>query len=190
MPTRAEVYACIDHELEYAERRWQESCRQAGTTYRPDSTKETEEWLIFIKGYFLDAVNAAAHKPAYVEALHCVRKLAGLCFSCLLAHGAARRQVPNTEIVTPLELQGPLTKEQVRELIDGERDYQDQLGPDRTWGHDHTVPGYLCMFDRYLRNAIDAWTDNAGDRAALINIRKLAGITVHCMEDHGALYRD
>ena len=187
MPSRLEVYKCITHELEYAERRWKETCEKAGTTYRPDNTKSVEEWLIFIKGYYDDAVSAAAHKPAYVEALHCVRKLAGLCFSCLLAHGAPFRNLNSPD---GYFTQGPHAFDQVCMLIASERDYQDQLSPARTDGRKKTVPGYLCMFDTYLRRAIDGWTDNAGDRLALINIRKLAGIAVHCMEDHGALYRD
>ncbi len=83
----------------------------------------------------------------------------------------------------------PASRDQVYEAIDSERDYQDALGADRTDGFDHTVGEYLVMLDTYLRKAKDAWTMNAGNKAALEEIRKIAGISVRCMEDHGAPFR-
>ncbi|GAG92939.1 unnamed protein product, partial [marine sediment metagenome] len=53
----------------------------------------------------------------------------------------------------------------------------------------HTVGNYLTMLRRYANKADEAWTDNAGDLAALDVIRKIAGIAVHCMEDWGAPLR-
>ena len=79
-----------------------------------------------------------------------------------------------------------MTREQVFELINGERDYQNKLGPERTDGSDKTVGDYLTMLRCYLRKAEDAWTDNAGCEPALDQIRKVAAIAVRCMEDHGA----
>jgi hypothetical protein len=189
MATRAEVYAAIDSELTYAEHRWREACCAQGIDYRPDNTKSVEEWLMFIRGYFNDAAYAVAHHAGYEPTLHVVRKLAGLCFSCMLAHGAPQRQIEGYHILTPRILPGPLVMNQVHALVDRERYYQGVLGPNRTDARSKSVPGYLCMFDSYLRKAIDAWTFNAGDTLALENIRKLAGIAVHCMEDHGAPHR-
>jgi hypothetical protein len=85
-----------------------------------------------------------------------------------------------------------LTRAQVYALIDGERDYQDSLGPDRREPVEvpHSTGEYLVMLDTYLRKAKDAWTNTAGDRAALDQIRKIAGIAVHCMEDNGAPPRE
>ncbi len=77
-------------------------------------------------------------------------------------------------------------RDDVYNLIDGERDYQDKLSSSRTDGSSKTVGDYLVMLDRYVRLAQDAWTDNAGCEKALDQIRKVAGIAVHCMEDHGA----
>lgn len=189
MSTRAEAYAAVDSELAYAEKRWRDECCAQGIDYRPDNTKLVEEWLMFIKGYFNDAAYAVAHQAGNIPVLHVVRKLAGLCFSCMLAHGAPQRQIEGHHILTPLVVPGPVTMEQVHALVDRERYYQNCLGADRTDGRDTPVAGYLCMFDTYLRRAIDGWTENAGDSKALDNIRKLAGIAIHCMEDHGAILR-
>ena len=79
-----------------------------------------------------------------------------------------------------------LSREDVYKLIDGEREYQSKLGPDRTDGSDKTVGDYLTMLRSYLRKAENAWTDNAGCEPALDQIRKVAAIAVRCMEDHGA----
>lgn len=83
-----------------------------------------------------------------------------------------------------------MDRKQVFELIDGEREYQDSLGLDRTDGRQHSVGEYLVMLEVYLRRAFDDWTNNSGDSAALDEIRKVAGIAVHCMEDYGAPNRN
>jgi hypothetical protein len=79
-----------------------------------------------------------------------------------------------------------MKREDVYKLIDGEREYQDQLPPSRTDGKPRSVGDYLTMFRHYLNKADEAWTDNPGDWQALDVVRKLGGIAVHCMEDHGA----
>lgn len=81
-----------------------------------------------------------------------------------------------------------MTRDDVYRLIDGERDYQDSLGPDRREPSElpHSVGDYLVMLDTYLRKAKDGWTNNPGVTPALEQIRKVAAIAVHCMEDHGA----
>ena len=68
--------------------------------------------------------------------------------------------------------------------IDGERDYQDKQwkGPD----HQHEVGAYITMLTYYVQKAQEAWTVKSGDYDALHVIRKIAGIAVHCMEEHGA----
>ncbi len=84
---------------------------------------------------------------------------------------------------------------QVYEAIDGERAYQDNIiakdpaRHDATVDADHSVGAYLTMLDAYVRKAQDAWTDHGGHDKALDVIRKIAGIAVHCMEDHGAPHR-
>ena len=80
-------------------------------------------------------------------------------------------------------------RDDVYAVINGERDYQDSLGPDRSDGVPRSVGDYLTMLTTYLRKAQDAWTNNPGDGPALHEIRKIGGIAVHCMEDHGAPWR-
>jgi len=81
------------------------------------------------------------------------------------------------------------TRKIVYEVIDGERDYQNNLPSDRTDNSEKTVGDYLTMLESYRRRASDAWTDNAGTQDALHVIRKIAAIAVRCMEEHGAYRR-
>lgn len=86
-----------------------------------------------------------------------------------------------------------LTRPEVYKIIDGERDYQDSLGPDRRevlTEQTHSVGEYLTMLRAYMNKADAAWTDNAGDSVALHVIRKIAAISVRCMEDNGAFPRE
>jgi hypothetical protein len=79
-----------------------------------------------------------------------------------------------------------MNRQEVYTIVDGERDYQDSLPPSRTDGREHTVGEFLVMLQHYLNQAVEAWTLNPGDGAALDNVRKCAGICVKCMEVHGA----
>ncbi len=81
-----------------------------------------------------------------------------------------------------------LDRQAVYELIDGERKYQNNLGGDRMEFKElpHSVGAYATMLAHYQAELIKAWTLNAGDTKALEVVRKIAGIAVHCMEDHGA----
>ena len=80
-------------------------------------------------------------------------------------------------------------REDVYEAIDSERNYQDFLASDRTDGSEKTVGEYIVMLHHYLRQADKEWTLNPGTGGALEVVRKIAGIAVHCMEDHGAPHR-
>lgn len=82
------------------------------------------------------------------------------------------------------------TRVDVYSAINSERNYQDsfvETDPSRCRPNpDHSVGEYLIMLTTYVREAQESWTRVAGDKAALHSIRKIAGIAVHCMEDHGA----
>jgi len=79
-----------------------------------------------------------------------------------------------------------MTRKQVYKLVDGEREYQDNLPPTRTDGVERTVGDYITMLQYYNNKLIEAWTMNPGNEQALDVMRKIAGIAVHCMEDWGA----
>jgi hypothetical protein len=79
-----------------------------------------------------------------------------------------------------------MQREEVYKLIDGERDYQDTLDHTRTDGCAKGVGDYLTLIQHYHAEAVKAWTKNPGNAAGLDVVRKIAGIAVHCMEEHGA----
>ncbi len=81
------------------------------------------------------------------------------------------------------------TREEVYRAINAERDYQDNLPETRRDGRDHTVGEYIVMLHYYMNNLDKCWSMYPGDSEALEVMRKIAGIAVHCMEDHGAPYR-
>jgi hypothetical protein len=83
----------------------------------------------------------------------------------------------------------PLARTHAYIAIDGERDYQDGLPPSRTDGERRTVGDYVTMLTNYHMELVQAWTKNPGNLQALDAMRKIAGIAVHCMEDHGVIYR-
>lgn len=186
---RINVYTAINTERAYQYDRWVHSCEQAGIEYREDDTKTVGEWLIFIKGYYDVAVHNASHM-AGSPLMDSFRKLAALCVACMEVHGGFYRQTPGTTVFETIDrMKGPLARFQVYEMIDTERAYQDSLPESRTDGSAKTPCDYLVMFDTYLRRAFDSWTENAGSDKALENIRKLAGIAVHAMEEHGVAFR-
>lgn len=86
------------------------------------------------------------------------------------------------------------SRSEVYAAIDSERNYQESFiekDPTRCDSSlpEHSVGDYLTMLTTYVRKSQDGWTLNAGNSVALDEIRKIAAIAVHCMEDHGAIFR-
>lgn len=84
-----------------------------------------------------------------------------------------------------------MKREEVYKLINGERDYQDQLTDIRNWTEKERNPAqsvgdFLTLLDVYVQRAQVEYADKAGNISALDVIRKVAGIAVFCMELHGA----
>lgn len=87
----------------------------------------------------------------------------------------------------------PSQRSEVYDAIDGERYYQDiilQSLPNRTDKSAKTVGDYIVMLQHYQQKAVEAWTMNVGTENTLDIMRKIAGIAVHCMEDHGVIHRE
>ena len=79
------------------------------------------------------------------------------------------------------------TRNEVYAAVDSEREYQEDLEPSLTQQDRHTIPGELVLMKVYLDRAMEAWVNPRNDiEAALNHIRKIAGIAVRCMENHGA----
>ena len=83
------------------------------------------------------------------------------------------------------------TQEQVLKVIVGERIYQDaRWNPATTTsGGFHEVGAWLTFMRSYLREAedqISRGADPQASEAALNTVRKIAAMSVACMEQHGA----
>lgn len=97
---------------------------------------------------------------------------------------ATARENPTAEMILPQ------TRYDAYIAINTERYYQDLLGADRTDGVPRSVGDYVTMMQYYQTKLVEAWTVNPGDTQALEVMRKIAGIAVHCMEDHGSIRRN
>ncbi len=77
--------------------------------------------------------------------------------------------------------------------IDGEREYQQQVwaGADGEIDNPLTPGEFLTLISVYLRKAEEAWTveDGMPEPNTMDVVRKIAGIAVNCMEQHGAPHR-
>lgn len=82
------------------------------------------------------------------------------------------------------------TRKEVYVAIDGERAFQNQVTPDRPEAKVKSVGDCLTAMRYHLGLADAAWTGQGSDDRALDYIRKIAGLAVHCMEDHGVIPRE
>ena len=75
----------------------------------------------------------------------------------------------------------------VYRLIDGERDYQDAQA--KQWDHKGvpSAEGEILMMEEYIAKARTAWTTGADDETSLDMIRKVIGMGVRCLENHGSI---
>lgn len=174
---RFEVFALIETELQYQVDRWRAACAKEGIPYKPDEVKTTEQWLSFIEGYYNDLVYECSHVAGGGDARNVMRKLAALCVKCMWHNGIVGRDGTYYENAD---------KKMAFAAIEQERRYQDDMWPEAREESAYSVEGFQLIFGRYLRQAVDAWVDNAGDERALDVVRKLAAIAVRCMEINGA----
>jgi hypothetical protein len=135
-------------------------------------------WLVTIKDAYIRALN---QYPCQGILLGCLLEIFYYSVQCMMQHGGVKRGIaPAIERIDRSLYISPTT---IFPLIDGERDYQDSLDSSRTDGFQHDTYDYLVMLDTYIRRAYDAWTENSGLWPCLDNVRKIAGIVVHCLED-------
>ena len=74
----------------------------------------------------------------------------------------------------------------VYDAIDSERTYQDNLA--RNDVKEQTPMEHLSIIRRICRDMEDAWYDKSG-QPSMDYMRKIAGVAVRCMEQHGAPVR-
>ena len=87
---------------------------------------------------------------------------------------------PRCEYVKTLSV---ATRPEVYAAIDTERAYQDDL-----WeGNRLTIGEFILLLSEYTDRAKHEWsTEKKPEQRALEFVRKVAGIAVNCMEQHGA----
>lgn len=80
------------------------------------------------------------------------------------------------------------TRKEVYEAIDSERDYQAEFSKDTEKCQilQKSVGCYLTMMQGYMGRTFETWISTGGVEPTLHFIRKIAGIAVKCMEQHGA----
>lgn len=97
------------------------------------------------------------------------------------------------DIINPKE-----TRENVYKAIDSERTYQAWVADGKGTGKfqevakviPKSVGDYMIMMQGYMNIATDTWISTQGIEPTLHIIRKIAGIAVKCMEQHGAPLRE
>ena len=85
------------------------------------------------------------------------------------------------------------TREQVYKAVDSERDFQDfhWQNPDGSGTPNPlTVGENLLLIEEYAARARSEWSKEGRPEMRTLNmIRKIAGIAVRCLEEHGAPFR-
>lgn len=85
----------------------------------------------------------------------------------------------------------PESRLKVYEALNGERAYQEDQWPSSTEEPRLTVGEELLLIEEYVRKARAKWAkEGRPEIATLTGIRKIAGIAVRCMEQHGAPQRE
>lgn len=85
-----------------------------------------------------------------------------------------------------------MLRNDVYELIDGERDYQDKRFPAGVSGISASPEGFLLVVQHVLNQAIESWSKTdvpKDDAVAMSFLRKIGATTVRAMEQHGAIPR-
>jgi hypothetical protein len=79
-----------------------------------------------------------------------------------------------------------MKREDVYKIIDTERDYQESKENQYGYNKNKTVGEWIVLMNHYTTELNKAFSNYTGDYEALNVMRKLAGIAVHCMEQHNA----
>jgi hypothetical protein len=88
MTDRSEVYAAIDSEREYQDRRWNSETTTSGGLH------SLEEWAIYMRSYLREAEEQLSRNSKQVGdplALATIRKIVAMGVACMEQHGAPRR---------------------------------------------------------------------------------------------------
>lgn len=106
---------------------------------------------------------------------------------------ALKDQATGSELKAESEHGTPVCdRDTVYDAIDSERDYQDARKGNARRHDDRpmSVGEFIACMETYLTKARDAWARAGGVSRSLHEIRKVAALAVHCMEQHGAPMRE
>lgn len=78
----------------------------------------------------------------------------------------------------------------VLKKIKDERDYQDHLCTIKELPLDPTIEGELVMLKAYIDKTLILWTKNPSNIQVLSEVRKISGIAIRCLENHGCPKRN
>ena len=80
-----------------------------------------------------------------------------------------------------------ISRKEVFTAIESERDYQDDK-----WGLEdtHSLEEWVLYMEEYLSKARNALVEAEDEDEALENVRKVAGLAVAAIQDHGAPQRE
>ena len=90
-----------------------------------------------------------------------------------------------------------VNRAEVYSAVDSERNYQDHhwpqdgFSPDDEEPNQLTVGEFVLLLDEYASKARAVWTTEKKPEGLTLDVvRKIAGIAVNCMEQHGAPRRE
>lgn len=87
----------------------------------------------------------------------------------------------------------PQARVDAYDAINSERDYQDRLWTESGANGNGilSIGEQILLIEEYVTQARHSWSREAQPEMNALNIiRKIAGIAVHCMEDHGSPKRE
>lgn len=162
MATIEQVQSVISDEREYQNQCWD------------DTLNGMADWLVYLNGYYYDAVQAA-HSEDSEKVLHAIRKIAALCVACMEQFGGWDQ---NSDGYFTTSYPGPIPQSTVYHMIERVRSVI-------TAERHNSINEYILMMGNYLQEAINRHLDEAvefGTQSILV----LASVAVSCMRDHGA----
>jgi hypothetical protein len=78
-----------------------------------------------------------------------------------------------------------LTRQEALARLDQERDFQDDNAKAKNFGDRHSPAEFLALLQAYQQDAFLAYRGSSGNDQLLAIIRKIGGLAVACIEEHG-----
>jgi hypothetical protein len=176
--TRDEVYVAVRVLAESVEATYKEECAQRKLQHVPLFNWETSEFIRTLLALDQTLITLPSVDPrTQINVIQCMATWGVLCMK---NRGCCARDVNSGDAGVFYE--APLSDARIEAIIDTERQYQTEMWPSAT---PTSVSGQILLIRRYMDKVVEAWADNPGNEYALDMLRKVVGLTVCCLEDHG-----